>query len=596
MGNTETVTVSGGAFSVDHVYADDNAADEYSISVTLSDDDGGAVTETVTVGVTNVDPTLTLDAVTAIAEGDTATLSGTYSDVGVDDTHEIVIDWGDGNTETVTVSGGTFSVDHVYVDDNAADEYTVSVTLSDDDGGTVTEAATVEVTNVDPTLTLDAVTAIVEGDTATLSGTYADVGVDDTHEIVIDWGDGNTETVTVNGGAFSVDHVYADDNAADEYTVSVTLSDDDGGAVTEAATFEVTNVDPTLTLDAVTAIVEGDTATLSGTYADVGVDDTHEIVIDWGDGNTETVTVSGRTFSVDHVYADDNAADEYTISVTLSDDDGGAVTETTTVGVTNVDPTLTLDSVTAIVEGDTATLSGTYADVGAADTHEILIDWGDGNTETLTVSGGTFSVDHVYVDDNAAYEYTVSVTLSDDDGGAVTETVTVEVTNVDPTLTLDAVTAIVEGGTATLSGIYADVGAADTHEILIDWGDGNTETVTVSGGTFSVDHVYVDDNAADEYTVSVTLSDDDGGTVTEAATVEVTNVDPTSTLDAVTAIVEGDTATLSGTYADVGAADTHEILIDWGDGNTETVTVSGETFSVDHVYVDDMLQMSIRSV
>ena len=35
--------------------------------------------------------------------------------------------------------------------------------------------------------------------------------------------------------------------------------------------------------------------------------------------------------------------------------------------------------------------------------------------------------------------------LSDDDGGAVTETVTVEVTNVDPTLTLDAVTAIVEG-------------------------------------------------------------------------------------------------------------------------------------------------------
>ena len=441
----------------------------------------------------------------------TATLSGTYADVGVDDTHEIVIDWGDGNTETVTVSGGTFSVDHVYVDDNAADEYTISVTLSDDDGGAVTETVTVEVTNVDPTLTLDAVTAIVEGDTATLSGTYSDAGVDDTHEILIDWGDGNTETVTVSGGTFSVDHVYADDNAADEYTINVTISDDDGGAVTEAATVEVTNVDPTLTLDAVTAIVEGDTATLTGTYADVGVDDTHEILIDWGDGNTEMVTVSGGTFSVDHVYVDDNAADEYTVSVTLSDDDGGAVTETVTVGVTNADPTLTLDAVTAIVEGDTATLSGTYADVGAADTHEILIDWGDGITETVTVSGGTFSVDHVYFDDNAADEYSISATLSDDDGGTATETTTVGVTNADPVI--DSFTAPDgdEGTAITFEATASDV-ADDTLEYEWTFSDGTTLTGAV------VSHVFVDDG---QYDVTLVVTDEDGGSVTQTESIDV---------------------------------------------------------------------------
>ena len=130
-------------------------------------------------------------------ENGTVTLSGTYHDVGTLDTHTLTIDWGEGQApaDGDAVTGGTFSVTHQYLDDNptgtASDVYTISVTLTDDDTGTETAD-----THGDGQQRgagdrrLRCRRRVNENGTVTLSGTYHDVGTQDTHTLTINWGEG----------------------------------------------------------------------------------------------------------------------------------------------------------------------------------------------------------------------------------------------------------------------------------------------------------------------------------------------------------------------------------------------------------------------
>ena len=88
--------------------------------------------------------------------------------------------------------------------------------------------------------------------------------------------------------------------------------------------------------------------------------------------------------------------------------------------VNNIAPELLgLSITTPIFVGETATLAGTYSDIGSFDTHQLDIDWnGDGTYEqTVAVSGGNFSVGHQYL---APHNGTVNARLRDDDTGSDT--------------------------------------------------------------------------------------------------------------------------------------------------------------------------------
>ena len=65
---------------------------------------------------------------------------------------------------------------------------------------------------------------------------------------------------------------------------------------------------------------------------------------------------------------------------------------------------------------------------------------------------------------------------------------------------------------------FTDPAVADTHSAVINWGDGNTQTVSPATSPFSLQHTYA---AAGIYTATVTVTDDDGGTGTTTATVVV---------------------------------------------------------------------------
>ncbi|MEP4380244.1 MAG: PKD domain-containing protein, partial [Alphaproteobacteria bacterium] len=301
--------------------------------------------------------TFSIDSVTG-DEGTAVTVTKDFTDVGVNDTHTATIDWGDGTVTTGTVTGtpggsGTVTGNHVYADNG---EYDVTVTVTDDDGGSDSDTLTATIGNVAPTVTLGAVDSIVEDGVATLTATVADPGTADTFRVDIDWGDGNIETITLPASAtgsqtFSATHQYLDDDPtatlSDTYTIDVSVEDDDGGVDSASTTVQVDNVAPEVTGIALTSSIdEDDYATLSGTIVDPGTQDTFTLDLDWGNGETSSIALgtsglSGadiggdlvtwnpttREFSVDHQYLDDNPtatpSDTYAVTGTVTDDDGG---------------------------------------------------------------------------------------------------------------------------------------------------------------------------------------------------------------------------------------------------------------------------------
>jgi len=113
--------------------------------------------------------------------------------------------------------------------------YVFEVMATDNVGQTVTDTVVVEVGNSDPVVTLSSFDPSVGG-VALLSGEFVDAGWDDVHSVRVSWGDGAVTDGVIGvqssgKGTVFATHVYDTPGA---YDVSVTVSDDDGGAGTEA--------------------------------------------------------------------------------------------------------------------------------------------------------------------------------------------------------------------------------------------------------------------------------------------------------------------------------------------------------------------------
>ena len=287
------------------------------------------------------------------------------------------------------------------------------------------------------------------------------------------------------------------------------------------------------------SINEGSAAQLSGSFVNIDTQDTHTVVIDWGDGSptTELVLAPGdRDFDANHVYADDSpsntSSDTYPITVTITDEDndeGGAETE---IEVNNVAPSISYVgiSATSIDESEMVTVSGEFTDPALGVPSEIFTGqaiWSDGVATALTIDGnaGTFTTSRTFLDDHPSTGtpsdmFTVEITIEDDDLGSDDQLSPVlTVNNVDPVITEFESDATFdnkgqEGEPVQFEGAFTDVGVLDTHTAVVDWGDGSPLEMLplVQGagdGTFSGAHIY---DSGGIYTVTVTVEDDDTGT------------------------------------------------------------------------------------
>jgi hypothetical protein len=146
---------------------------------------------------------------------------------------------------------------------------------------------------------------------------------------------------------------------------------------------------------------------------------------DFGDGNT------GTGVSPTHTYGDNGF---YTVTLTVDDGKGGTSTVQTGAKIANVNPDLGALSVPgaplALVSGGTVvTVSGAYTDPGTLDTHTGSLACDGGTAGAVTAAAGNASGTCTFT---AAGVYTVSMTVTDDDGGSDTETASSYIVVYDP--------------------------------------------------------------------------------------------------------------------------------------------------------------------
>jgi len=321
--------------------------DDYSgaIGLKVTDNEGLDDTDSTTVTIQNVAPTVDAGPDQMVNEGDTVSFSGFYADPGTGDTHTIEWDFGEGST-----TSGTLTPTHVYGDNG---DYLVTLTVTDDDGGVGTDTLTITVNNVAPSIAPFGPFTADEGTPVTLTATSTDPGSDDlTFTWVFELGPTIT-SVYYNDGVGSdpyqspwgtypfsatdvVAHTYGDN---DVYTVTLTVEDDDGGVCVSMVTVTVNNVAPTASIDSmdqpnpqfILPIVH--TLTFTGSFGNPGWLDTHTAMWDFGDGTVVPGTLTEEnvepdatgTTTADHVYS---APGTYTVTLTVTDDDGGVGTDT----------------------------------------------------------------------------------------------------------------------------------------------------------------------------------------------------------------------------------------------------------------------------
>ncbi|RLJ18328.1 hypothetical protein DJ031_11755 [bacterium endosymbiont of Escarpia laminata] len=408
-----TVTQGAGSGSValgSHTYAEDGS---YTVTVSVTDDDGAAGSNSLTITVNNAAPVVEAGPDQTGAPGDTIALApATFTDAGVEDTHTATIDWGDGTIEpgTVTQGAGSGSVagSHVYAADG---NYTVTVTVTDDEGASASDSLQVNLStaNVGPTAEAAGPYTINEGEGVTLDGSGSNDPDSGPSPLSYAWdldGDGQYD----DASGVTVTLPIQPDDAS--FTVGLEVSD---GLLTatDTATVTVNNVAPSANAGPDQTINEGDTANFSGSFTDPGSVDTHTIEWNFGDGSAP---VSG-SLTLSHVYADNGV---YTVTLIVTDKDGGIGSDILTVTVNNVAPSVDAGADQMFNEGDTANFSGSFTDPGSVDTHTIEWNFGDGSA---TVNG-SLTPSHTYP---TAGVYTVTLIITDKDGGVGSDTLTVTV-------------------------------------------------------------------------------------------------------------------------------------------------------------------------
>ena len=421
----------------------------------VTDDCGNSinVTQTITVDDT-IAPTISCPSDATIKCTESSDPSNTGSATATDNCDPNPgISYGDASTQT---SNGSCT-DSSYT-------ITRTWTATDACGNASSCVQTITVTNVPPTIAALSGAILGEGTEYIEAGGFT-APCASTWTATVDYGDGTgTQPLSLVGKTFSLTHVYADNG---DYIVTVTITDACSDSDTGTCLVTVENVAPTVNAGVDQTVDEGDTVILDpARFNDLGTLDTHAATIDWGDGTAvEAGAVSespfgppGSTTGMDgtvagsHVYADNGA---YTVAVTVTDDDGASTADTLIVTVENVAPTVDAGVDQTVDEGDTVALDpARFNDLGTLDTHTATIDWGDGTaveagavTESpfgppgsTTGMDGTVAGSHVYTLPAAAFigaygDYTVTVTVTDDDSGSTSDTLVVRVHDVQPPTT-----------------------------------------------------------------------------------------------------------------------------------------------------------------
>ena len=499
-----------------HIY---DKVGTYNVSLTVIAENGLRNTQTVNIRIDDSisgaeKPTAVINAPTTGQVGQPLTFDGSPSTAGLNATlTDYRWTFGDGTTANAV------TVDHTY---NSPGTFVVSLEVENDKGLTHRTTHQVQIVDAPPPqpqveIVPDKTEAQV-GEQVNFSANVLSAG--NIQSYTWDFGDGNT------AGGKDVSHVFG---TAGAYDVSVTVTDDSGQQASDTKTITVKDAPgaPEPAIDGPSTAFVGESVTFVGRDTRDPANSTPIQDFLWQ--IDQPVAVPYNSGSQQLTISFDQPG-TYIVSLDLIDDRGVQSDQPATHSI-NVEektpdkPTAVINGPTEAKVGETVTFDGNDS-VLANPVQSVTWDFGDGTVD----SSGASKIDHIY---QAAGDYTVSLTIVDDQGGQDEDTRNIQISDVvaplptpvptpdpgpgnPPQAVFDYDPKQVDVGDA----VSFDGGFSFGDNTIVDWawdfGDGNT------ANGMGVQYAY---NTAGRYPVVLTVTDDQGLTNSSAPEfVEVSDV------------------------------------------------------------------------
>ncbi|MEZ4695553.1 MAG: PKD domain-containing protein [Rhodothermales bacterium] len=397
---------SGTGVSTQHTYSSPGS---YNATLTIRDDDGATGSAAATIVVTsqqNVAPTalFTATPTTGVAPLLVSVDASTSTD---SDGTIVSYSWsyGDGSIGSGQSAAHTF---------NTPGSYTIQLTVTDDDGATHIRRTTITVNegvNEQPAANFTATP--LTGSAPLLVSMDASTSTDPDGTIVSyawNFGDG------VNGTGVTATHTYSTPGT---YNLRLEVVDDGGARSFAVATVTVSGSGNQAPVASFTAgPTSGNAPLLVTTSANASSDPDGSIVsYEWnfGDG----IRGTGRNAS--HTYLN---AGTFNLTLTVTDNDGSIATSSTTISVNGSGNLSPLASFSATPVSGNAPLPVSFDASGSSDPDGSISSYswsfGDG------INGSGMKPSHTYTSPG---NYTVTLTIRDDQGGVATSTTLIQVTS-----------------------------------------------------------------------------------------------------------------------------------------------------------------------
>ena len=451
---------TGSGVAPSHQYT---VAGVMTVTLTITDDDGATASTSQSI-IANAPPlaSFTLDQSIGLAPLSVNANAASSSDPDGSIT-SYAWDFGDGNSATGQTTSHTF----------AAGTWTLSLTVTDNDGATHTTAQTV-IANVAPSAAFTQSTGNglaplnVDFDASTSSD--SDDGIASYHW---DFGDGNSAT------GIAPSHQYT---TVGVYTVTLTVTDTLNATDTATSTV-IANAAPVaeFTLNTNNALVPF-FLSVDGSGSTDSNGTIESYAWDFGDGTTATGSTATHTY---------NVAGTYVVTLTVTDNNGASSSSSSTV-IANLAPTA---SFTLTPETGVEPLVVNVDGSASSDPNDSITNWswtfGDGG------SGQGSTASHTYVNDGT---YVITLAVTDEHGATDITTRTIVV---DPLLPPSVDTPpqsqpVVLGATATFS-----VGVSGTPPFSYQWRRDGAPISGATSATYSLPNVSLSDDGA-LFSVAVT--------------------------------------------------------------------------------------------
>jgi hypothetical protein len=333
-----------------------------------------------------------------------------------------------------------------------------------------------------------------------------------------------------------------DDSNAGTVKLTLTVDDGQGHVVSDFLLLTVTNANPTANAGSSYSGTEGGSIALSGSGDDPAGNDDGALTYLWSvdatgiDANGSCTVANATSATLATVTCDDDGS--FTVSLTVSDDDGGSNTATVNLTVGNANPVATISNGPySGPEGSAIALTGSGDDAGNNDDAGLTYLWtvnytgidADGLCTITNETQANASI--TCTDDSNDGNFSVSLKVSDDDGGEHTVSVNLSVANAMPAVTLNTPSVgqlfSLLNGPISVSAGYTDAGGNDSHQCEFTLNGAVDNTVPyfspLTAGTCAGTIVAPE---AGVYTLIVNVKDDD--TAVGTASVMIVVYDPSA--------------------------------------------------------------------